>query len=119
VPLARNNKDTPEMRAFTHVSTEFTHRVEPHEPLSAFDQVVVEMFAVPPALQVFHKTPTHDTYDREDEMSVVASVAGSDSARCPVPDVFIREWNVFLGEWYAIFARSKKSRRSPRIPVEC
>jgi hypothetical protein len=50
VSLALNNKDTPTMRAFTHVSKELIKGVGPLEPLSASDHVVAEMFAMPPAL---------------------------------------------------------------------
>jgi hypothetical protein len=36
-------------------------RVEPREPLSASDQVVAEMIAVPPALQVSYASTTTNT----------------------------------------------------------
>jgi hypothetical protein len=61
VSPALDNNDTPEMRALACVSTELTHGVEPHEPLSASDQVVAEMFAVLPAPQVFRKPPSPPT----------------------------------------------------------
>jgi hypothetical protein len=61
VSPALDDEHIPEMRAFAHVSTEFTHGVEPREPLSASDQVVAEMFAVPPALQMFHETTSPPT----------------------------------------------------------
>jgi hypothetical protein len=53
----RSNANTPEMRALTHVSTELTHGMEPHEPLSARDQVVAEMRIAPCTSDV----PRHHT----------------------------------------------------------
>jgi hypothetical protein len=74
VSPALNGPCVAEARAFTSASSAMMQRVEPHEPLSVPDQVVAEMFAVPPVLQVSHASITNATtiYDgptRERESS--------------------------------------------------
>jgi hypothetical protein len=65
---ALNDKDTPEMCALAHVSTELTRGVEPHEPLSASDHIVAEMFAVPPVLQTSHNATSTQTLSVFDQV---------------------------------------------------
>jgi hypothetical protein len=62
--LALNGPCVAEARAFAPTSSEMIRAVEPHEPLSAPDQVVAEMLAAPPALHVFRESTMKRTPPR-------------------------------------------------------